>query len=164
MKDFKKKWEIDNNWQLIFPLLGIILSILSGYRITLKLLNHKNILLQTIATTIFAYILLRISVFVIHKLEKKWVVRQKWELIRIFIVFAITGSSSVFIGRPFIKWLGINPQNFNPLIYWILFIVISLVLYQIILLILGWISGQFHFFWEFEKRFLKRIGLGKFLN
>ena len=85
-------------------------------------------------------------------------------MIRVFLVFAITGSSSMFIGRPIIKLIGITKENLNPFIYWILFIIIGLVFYQILLVFFGFLFGQFKFFWEFEKKMLKRFGLGKFVN
>lgn len=162
MKDFKAKWQIDNNWQLIAPLTGVLLSFFSGYRIAYRLLDSEHLILLIITTLISSIVIIKLSVFVINKLENKWVVKQKWELIRIFIVFALTGSSSVFIGRPFINWIGLSLETLPSPIYWLLFIIISLVLYQILLLTLGWLSGQFAFFWEFEKRFLKRMGLGRF--
>jgi hypothetical protein len=28
----------------------------------------------------------------------------------------------------------------------------------------GWLFGQFNFFWEFEKKMLKRFGLGKMIK
>ncbi|MBO6631685.1 MAG: diacylglyceryl transferase [Psychroserpens sp.] len=85
-------------------------------------------------------------------------------MIRIFIVFAITGSSSVFVGRPIMKLIGITKENLNPFIYWVLFIIIGLIFYQILLVFFGWLFGQGKFFWEFEKKMLKRFGFGKFIN
>jgi hypothetical protein len=85
-------------------------------------------------------------------------------MIRIFIVFAITGSGSVFVGRPLIKLLGISPENIPLIPYWILFGVTSLIVYQVLLVSIGWLLGQFNFFWEFEKKMLKRFGLGSFLK
>ena len=161
MKDFKAKWQINNNWQFIVPAIGILLSFFSGYRIAHKLIDNERPLLLGITTLICALIIIKLCVYLINKLEKKWIVNQKWELIRIFIVFAITGSSSVYVGRPFINWIGISSEKLSAPIYWFLFIIISLILYQILLLTLGWLSGQFTFFWEFEKRFLKRMGLSK---
>ena len=161
MKDFKAKWQIDNNWQLIAPLIGVMLSFFSGYRIACKLIKSEHLILLSIATLVSSILIIKLCVFVINKLENKWIVNQKWELIRIFIVFAVTGSSSVFVGRPFINWIGISLETLPSPIYWFLFILISLILYQILLLALGWLSGQFTFFWEFEKRFLKRMGLAK---
>jgi len=109
-------------------------------------------------------VLLKIVMLAISKLESKWIVNQRWELIRIFIVFAITGSSSVLVGRPIIKWLGITQENLYPVFYWILFMTISLFFYQVLLVLIGWIFGQFQFFWNFEKKMIRRFGLGRFLN
>ena len=120
-----------------------------------------------IASFIFVgiyYFFLKVVLYAIQKLENKWVVDQRWVLIRIFIVFAFTGSSSVFVGRPFIKWIGITKDNLYPLFYWILFIIISLFFYQLLLVVFGWLFGQFKFFWNFEKKMLRRFGLGKFLK
>ena len=108
MKDFKAKWQINNNWQLIVPVIGILLSFFSGYRIAIKLIDNKHLILLLTTTLVLSLVIIKLCVFVINKLENRWVVNQKWELIRIFIVFAITGSSSVFIGRPFINWIGIS--------------------------------------------------------
>jgi hypothetical protein len=70
----------------------------------------------------------------------------------------------VFVGRPFIKLLGVSKDNLHISVYYALFIVISLVFYQILLLFWGWILGQFDFFWKFEKKMLKRLGLKKFIE
>ena len=97
-------------------------------------------------------------------MKESGVVNQRWELIRIFLIFALTGSSSVFVGRPFIKLLGVSKDNLHVSVYYALFIVISLVFYQILLLLWGWILGQFDFFWRFEKKMLKRLGLKNLLR
>ena len=89
-------------------------------------------------------------------------VNYKWEMIRIFIVFALTGSASVFIGRPIIKLLGVTPDNLG-MAYWGLNIAMCIIFYQILLVFFGWLLGQFVFFWEFEKKMLRRFGFGKFL-
>ena len=97
-------------------------------------------------------------------MEKKWILTYRWEMIRVFIVFAITGSFSVFIGRPFIKLIGITKDSLNPVLYWILFIFIAMVFYQILLVSIGWLLGQFKFFWNFEKKMLSRFGLKRFFG
>jgi len=164
MKQFKKRWEIQHNWQLIFPLFGFISILYSAFKIADVFSDELHIIGVIIATIIISYLLIRFFLFLFKKLEKKWVVDYKWEMIRIFIVFAITGSSSVFIGRPFIKYIGITKENLNPLLYWILYVFIGLIFYQILLVILGWLVGQHKFFWEFEKKMIKRFGLGRFLK
>ena len=163
MKTFKVNWNITQNWQLLFPILGIVALGYSAFRLT-SLLPFSALYITIPASLVVFYALLKIVLYAISKLEPKWIVNQRWELIRIFIVFAITGSSSVLVGRPIIKWLGITQDNLNPLLYWILFIVISLFFYQVLLVLIGWVFGQFQFFWNFEKKMIRRFGLGRFLN
>ncbi|MGB1232003.1 MAG: DUF6787 family protein [Winogradskyella sp.] len=164
MEKFKKHWEIQHNWQLLFPFFGLLVLAYSAFRISNTLLNGTNLIYIIIAALIIFFLLLKFILFLFKKLEKKWVLDYKWEMIRVFMVFAITGSSSLFIGRPIIKAIGITKENLNPLLYWILFLSIGLIFYQILLVAFGWLFGQFKFFWEFEKKMLKRFGLKRFLD
>ena len=161
MNTFKTTWEIKHNWQLLFPFLGILFLISSSLKVT-SLFPISELYITIPVSLVIYYILLKIVLFAIAKLESKWVVDYRWELIRIFIVFAITGSSSVVVGRPFIKLLGITQDNLHPLFYWILFITVSLFFYQVLLVLFGWVFGQFQFFWDFEKKMIRRFGFGKF--
>ncbi len=164
LKNFKNRWEIQHNWQLLFPLLGIIGLGYSSFKLA-KVITQSYALIVTIILAIgLFFLLLKITLFIFKKLENKWVVENRWEIIRIFIVFAITGSSSLFIGRPIIEFIGITKENLNPFLYWVLFSIIGLIFYQILLVSYGWLFGQFKFFWEFEKKMLRRFGLGKFLD
>ena len=81
-----------------------------------------------------------------------------------FIVFAITGSSSVLVGRPIMRLMGITKENLNVVVYWVLFIIIGLIFYQLLLVFFGWLFGQFKFFWNFEKKMLKHFGLKRFIG
>lgn len=164
MQKFKEAWQIQKNWQLLFPLLGIIGILYSAFKLARLLTKDINIFLSISVALVLSFILVKICLFFFKKLEKKWIVNYRWEMIRIFIVFAITGSSSVFVGRPIIKLLGINQENFNVFIYWLLFVLISLIFYQILLVLYGWLFGQFQFFWNFEKKMLSRFGLGFLFN
>ncbi|WP_334113333.1 DUF6787 family protein [Paucihalobacter sp.] len=164
MKNFKLSWEINRNWQLIFPFIGILIAGYSALKITQALFDDLNLILFLLISFFIVFVILKVSVFVINKLENRWVVKQKWELIRIFIVFAVTGTSSMFVSRPFIALLGITKENLNPLLYWFLFIIIGIIFYQILLVFFGWLFGQFKFFWDFEKKMLKHFGLKRFLN
>lgn len=159
MQKFKAHWQITKNWQLLFPVLGLVGLIYSSFKLA-KIFFEDSILLAASVSIFLSYILIKICLFIFKKLETKWIVDQRWEIIRIFIVFAITGSSSVFVGRPIIKLLGITKENLNPILYYTLFIIISLIFYQILLVAFGWLFGQFKFFWQFEKKMLSRFGLG----
>ena len=164
MQDFKKRWEITKNWQLLFPVLGLLGLIFSSYRLVHKVLTNQSIYIKLILTAVVTSLLLKLTMLVFKKLEHKWVVKQRWEMIRIFIVFALTGSSSVFVGRPIIKAIGITKENLNIVFYYIIFSIIALIFYQILLVTFGYLFGQGKFFWEFEKKMLRRFGLGRFLN
>lgn len=164
MKKFKARWEISKNWQLVFPFLGVLTLIYCSYRIASLLFDRNDtskIVFLIFLSAVLYFVLLKITLWLFKKLEKKWIVQYKWEMIRIFLVFAFTGTSSVFIGRPIIKLLGIHQDAMNPLLYWFLYIIIGLIFYQILLLFFGWIMGQFEFFWNFEKKILKRFTFRK---
>jgi len=164
MEDFKKRWEITKNWQLFFPLVGLLGLFYSSYKIVSVLKSEIHVALKLTISILITSILLKLTLLIFKKLEKKWVVKQRWEIIRIFIVFAITGSSSLFIGRPFIKFIGITKENLNIFVYWFLYSIIGLIFYQILLVTFGYLLGQGKFFWEFEKKMLRRFGLGRFID
>ncbi|OIQ23931.1 DUF6787 family protein [Lacinutrix sp. MedPE-SW] len=164
MKAFKKRWEITENWQLLFPALGLLGLFYSAYRLTGLFRKEYHIAAQIAFALLITFFLLKITLLLFKKLENKWIVKQRWEIIRIFIVFAITGSSSVLVGKPIIKFIGITKENLNIFVYWVLYIIIGLIFYQILLVTIGWLLGQGKFFWEFEKKMLRRFGLGRFLD
>ncbi len=95
-----------------------------------------------------------------NKLKERWNVTSNWQLTIIFIVFAITGFSSLQLAKPFLTFIGI-PETFQP--YWlyrVLRLVLIFPIYQILLVFVGFVFGQFAFFWEFEKKMLNRMKLG----
>lgn len=103
----------------------------------------------------------------IKRLKKKWGISSNVQLVVIFIVFAITGSASAKLATPFLNFLGVQPMDFvevpfGKVLYTLLRILIVFPIYQILLIIVATAFFQFKFFWEFEKKILKRMGL-KFL-
>ena len=95
-----------------------------------------------------------------EKLKQRWGITSNWQILIILFVFSITGSSSLFVAKPIIKALGITKENLHIIIYWILYVIIGFIFYQIMLVLFGWFFGQYKFFWNFEKKMLKRLGLG----
>ncbi|REE25757.1 hypothetical protein DFQ09_102348 [Winogradskyella pacifica] len=164
MEKFKKHWEIQHNWQLLFPFFGLVILGYSAFKISNGFLDNYGLTLTIVGALFVFFFLLKLTLFIFKKLEKKWVLDYRWEMIRVFMVFAFTGTSSLVIGRPIIKLMGITKENLNPILYWFLFIIIGLIFYQILLVTFGWLFGQFKFFWEFEKKMLRRFGLKRFLD
>jgi hypothetical protein len=98
------------------------------------------------------------------KLKERWNITSNWQIAAILLVFSFTGSASIFVGKPIIKFLGISKENLNPILYWVLYILLAFIFYQILLVAIGWLFGQYKFFWEFEKKMLRRLGFKRFLK
>lgn len=90
----------------------------------------------------------------IRKLQLRWGVTPR-QVIIILIVFACTGSTVVMIKKPILNFIfqGEDPSW----IFYVLYYIFILPIYNLFLLIYGYIFGQFQFFWEFEKRFFNRM-------
>ena len=88
-----------------------------------------------------------------EKLKQRWGVESNFQLTVIFIVFAITGSASAMVSKPVCLWLEITKEDFGFLFTPIRLILIF-PLYQVLLVIIGFLFGQFAFFWKFEKKIL----------
>ena len=95
-----------------------------------------------------------------EKLKKRWEIESNWSLIAILVVFAINGSCAAWVAKPITAFLGLSPETVSSLIYWPLRILLIFPIYQLTLPFVGWLFGQFKFFWAFEKKFLSRLGLG----
>ena len=94
----------------------------------------------------------------ISKLKTRWGVKNNFEFIMILLAFSAAGSSVTFVRKPLFSLLGVTSETS----YWIivpLYIVVFIPTYQILLLGYGTIVGQFKFFWNFEKKMLRRFGL-----
>lgn len=96
--------------------------------------------------------------------KERWEIKSNFQLIIIFIVFAITGSSSAFLSKPICAYLEISSENLPLPVYIILRILVIFPVYQVLLVFIGFVFGQFRFFWAFEKKMLQRLGLGFLLK
>ena len=95
-----------------------------------------------------------------EKLKKRWNINSNVQLILIILAFAVNGSFASWIAKPVTIFFGIEKELLSPFIYWPLRITLIFPIYQLTLPVTGFIFGQFKFFWEFEKKFLKKIGFG----
>ena len=97
----------------------------------------------------------------IEKLVKKFEANSIQHLIIIFIIFALSGSGSVFISSPILKILSLEQLiSFYPL-YLCIRIILIVPIYQLLLILVASLFGQFSYFWKFEKRFLQRLKIIK---
>ena len=94
-----------------------------------------------------------------NKLKQRWSIETNFQLTIIFIVFALTGSASAWLSKPFCIWLGITKGDLG---YWFTPVRLLLIfpIYQVLLVLIGFLFGQFKFFWAFEKKMLMRLGFG----
>lgn len=99
-----------------------------------------------------------------NRLKKRWNISSNWQLASILIVFAITGFSALQVAKPFLTLIGI-PETFQPhWLYRVLRLVLIFPFYQVLLVFIGFLFGQFTFFWNFEKKMLNRMKLGFIAN
>lgn len=92
----------------------------------------------------------------LQRLQAKWHLNSLFQVVLVLIVFALTGFTILFIKKPIFDFLGVSMERGG---FWktVLYLLLVLPLYQIILLMWGFVFGQFSFFWEKEKQFIRRI-------
>ena len=84
-----------------------------------------------------------------EKLKNIFKVSSTYQLIVVFIVFGITGSLSLFLSDYILNYL--NIENL------IISLLLLLIIYQILLIIIGTLFGEFNYFWAMEKKILSRF-------
>ena len=97
----------------------------------------------------------------LENLKKRWGINSNLQVIKIIIVFGITGSLAAWLSKPFISFLNIVDEG--TFLSWILRLIIIFPIYQIILIIVATLLGEFKWFWNFLKKMLIRMGF-RFLS
>jgi len=95
----------------------------------------------------------------IDKLKKKWGIDSNFQILKIFIVFGITGSTAAWISEPLCNIFGITTDNLSIMLYWLIRIFLITIVYQFILVFVAFLFGEFKFFWKFVRKFLTIFGL-----
>ncbi|NHM01605.1 DUF6787 family protein [Flavobacterium difficile] len=95
-----------------------------------------------------------------NKLKQRWNITSNFQFFIILLVFALTGSTSAYIAKPILTFIGITKESVSLWLYYPLYIIIILPIYKVLLLLIGSLAGQHTFFWNFIKKMLDRIGLG----
>ena len=90
------------------------------------------------------------------KLRDFFKVDSNIRLLIVFIVFSVAGSLSLVVADNIFSHL-LEFEDHDSL-YWFFRIIILFPIYQVLLIVTGTIFGEFRYFWEIEKRILKRLG------
>ena len=94
-----------------------------------------------------------------ERIRKFFRVENNYQLFMINLVFALTGTSSLLFADYILEILNINADTFGSASYWTIRIILILPIYQILLIILGTLFGEFSYFWEMEKKTFRKINL-----
>jgi len=98
---------------------------------------------------------------VLQKIIDKFHAKSFKHLIIIFLVFALSGSVSLFMSSSILTAINLKELiNFYPL-YLLVRIILLIPIYQLVLIIIATLFGEFRYFWNFEKKFFKRLRLIK---
>ena len=88
-----------------------------------------------------------------EKLKKIFKVKSLYQLIVVFIVFGITGSLSLFVSDYILGFLNLNS--------FILSVLLLIMTYQVLLIIIGTLFGEFTYFWAMEKKIISRFNFNR---
>lgn len=164
MKDFKKRWEITQNWQFIHIILGLIAALFSAYLIARAIYVPAYDTSVPVATILLslpiAFLIIWITLWLFKKLYSRWGVTYRWELVAIFLAFAVTGSTAGRLSIPLMDLIGLGKDVTTGWIYWPVRILLIFPIYQVLLVIFGWLFGQYAFFKAFATKMVSRLGLG----
>ncbi len=98
-----------------------------------------------------------------EKLKQRWGLKSNWAFAAIILAFSINGSFATWVAKPITEFIGITSEA-NGWVYWLIRIPLIFIIYQITLPLSGWLFGQFEFFWNMEKKMLKRMGFKRFFS
>tara|TARA_Y100000768_G_scaffold339205_1_gene282288 strand:- start:376 stop:666 length:291 start_codon:yes stop_codon:yes gene_type:complete len=92
-----------------------------------------------------------------EKIRRIFRVDSNYQLLIVNVVFAITGSLALYSAGYLLDLMDLNDKNMNQVLYWTLRIVLILPVYQILLILVGSLFGEFEYFWEMEKKIINRL-------
>ena len=86
--------------------------------------------------------------------------KNRWNLsltrvVLVLIVFSLTGITVMLLKTPVLEF--IEPDSDSKVFFSIAYYILIWPIYNAILLFYGLIFGQFHFFWNFEKKMWYRM-------
>jgi hypothetical protein len=94
------------------------------------------------------------------KLKERWGIETNGRFLIILVVFAITGTLSAKLAKPLVEYINLSPDYW---FYWPIRLLIIFPVYKVMLICIGWVFGEFTFFYNFVKKMLRSMGL-KFIK
>ena len=96
---------------------------------------------------------------VMNKIRNLFKVETNFQLLKVNVVFAATGTLSVYFAGVITNALGLYIYILGDFFYWVLRIMLLLPVYQVLLIMIGSMFGEFKYFWRIEKKMLGRFGI-----
>ena len=93
----------------------------------------------------------KLIIIMIIKFIKYFKAKSLNHLILIFIIFGISGSLTLILSEPIINFIKMNEILENTFILLLLRIIIIFPLYQLVLISIATIFGEFNYFLSFER-------------
>ena len=92
----------------------------------------------------------------LNNIKDRWGIESNFQFIIIFIVFGITGSMSLLISGPILDFINLEQLITVNWVYWLVRIIIIFPIYQLLLILIGSLFGEYMFFKNFIKRMFKK--------
>ena len=74
------------------------------------------------------------------------------------IVFAITGTLALYLAGDVLHFIGVMHGDVSNVVYWTLRILVIIPVYQILLIVIGTVFGEFYIFGKWRKRCFLDLG------
>ena len=72
VQKFKERWQIQQNWQLLFPVLGVVILGYSAFKLSYVFIKDSHIAFNILLSAVIYFLLLKFVLFTFKKLENKW--------------------------------------------------------------------------------------------
>ncbi len=92
----------------------------------------------------------------LSRLKEKWGIQGTTQIILILIVFSLAGTTAVALKQFYFNFLGFD-ESTNFWIKTLAYLLFLFPSYQILLLLYGFLLGQFGFFWQKEVKMVSAI-------
>ncbi len=79
---------------------------------------------------------------------------SRLHLLKIFIIFGLAGSISVFLSEPLLQLVSIESFISNRFFYWLIRLILIFPIYQFVLIGVALVFGEFKYFKRFFIKFI----------